>query len=129
MAGTTLVVRDSGNVEVLMLLRHRSMRFFGGFWVFPGGAVDSAQDAAAREGNLVSIGAAAAFFYSVNRQAGGTISRGNSRNQTKSIRCPVDWGRATRDVARRGGCGAIAWTPVSSDAERVAGLGFIRNGT
>ena len=61
-AGTTLVVRDSGKVEVLMLLRHQSMRFFGGFWVFPGGAVESTE------------GAAAAACRETREEAGLTLS-------------------------------------------------------
>jgi 8-oxo-dGTP pyrophosphatase MutT (NUDIX family) len=73
-AGTTLVVRDTGNVEVLMLLRHRSMRFFGGFWVFPGGAVDAAENAAARDDKLASIDtAAAAACREMREEAGLTV--------------------------------------------------------
>jgi 8-oxo-dGTP pyrophosphatase MutT (NUDIX family) len=72
-AGTTLVVRDAGKVEVLMLLRHRSMRFFGGFWVFPGGAVDTAE--AAERGEIPSIdAAAAAACREMQEEAGVTLT-------------------------------------------------------
>lgn len=74
-AGTTLVVRDSGKLEVLMLLRHRKMRFFGGFWVFPGGAVDTSDSADARGGERPSIDAAAtAACREMQEEAGLTLS-------------------------------------------------------
>ncbi len=54
LATSVLVVRDAGtNIEVLMARRKAEMRFLGGFWVFPGGSMDPADDslyaAAARE--------------------------------------------------------------------------------
>lgn len=41
-AATAAVIRDSeiGSLEVLLLQRNSSMKFIGGAWVFPGGAVD-----------------------------------------------------------------------------------------
>jgi 8-oxo-dGTP pyrophosphatase MutT (NUDIX family) len=39
-AASLLVLRDSGEgIEVLFVRRHESMRFMGGAWVFPGGAL------------------------------------------------------------------------------------------
>ena len=74
-AGTTLVVRDTGKLQVLMLLRHRSMRFFGGFWVFPGGAVGATDAADAHGGERPSIdAAAAAACREMQEEAGLTLS-------------------------------------------------------
>jgi 8-oxo-dGTP pyrophosphatase MutT (NUDIX family) len=41
-ASTVLVARDagSGGIEILLTQRHRGMRFMGGAFVFPGGAVE-----------------------------------------------------------------------------------------
>src|SRR4051812_11437821 len=41
-ASTVLVARDSdqGRVEILLTQRHRGMRFMGGTFVFPGGALE-----------------------------------------------------------------------------------------
>ncbi len=73
-AGTTLVVRDTGSVKVLMLLRQRSMRFFGGFWVFPGGAVNTAEAAATRDDKNASIDSAAtAACREMREEAGLTV--------------------------------------------------------
>jgi 8-oxo-dGTP pyrophosphatase MutT (NUDIX family) len=54
LATSVLVVRDVGtDVEVLMARRRSDLRHLGGFWVFPGGSVDSSDAsiaaAAARE--------------------------------------------------------------------------------
>lgn len=43
LAATVVVVRDGDDgLEVLMVLRNRSLKFGGGSWVFPGGRVDEA---------------------------------------------------------------------------------------
>ena len=43
LAATVVVVRDGDvGLEVLMVLRNRSLKFGGGSWVFPGGRVDEA---------------------------------------------------------------------------------------
>ncbi|MDX6721213.1 MAG: hypothetical protein QOJ63_3467 [Solirubrobacteraceae bacterium] len=51
-AATVILVRDaSAGLEVLLVQRNLAQRFMGGFWVFPGGAVDAhegAGDAAQR---------------------------------------------------------------------------------
>lgn len=40
-AATAIVLRDSpAGIEVLLLRRDQGMKFMGGYWVFPGGAVD-----------------------------------------------------------------------------------------
>lgn len=54
LSATVIVARElSGDVEVLLLRRHSHMRAFGGYWVFPGGALDdtdaSLEAAACRE--------------------------------------------------------------------------------
>jgi 8-oxo-dGTP pyrophosphatase MutT (NUDIX family) len=43
-ASTVCVVRESGGVEVLMVRRALAARFMPGVWVFPGGAVDAADE-------------------------------------------------------------------------------------
>ena len=56
-ASTVVLLRDGSTVlEVLMVRRNRKLAFAGGFWVFPGGAVEEQdrvlasgdEDAAAR---------------------------------------------------------------------------------
>jgi 8-oxo-dGTP pyrophosphatase MutT (NUDIX family) len=40
-ASTVVLLRDSGNgLETLLLKRNKALLFAGGFWVFPGGALD-----------------------------------------------------------------------------------------
>ncbi len=52
-SASVIVVRDgAGGLEVLLVRRNPQQRFMGGFWVFPGGAVDAGEDhrtAAVRE--------------------------------------------------------------------------------
>ena len=52
-SASVIVVRDgAGGLEVLLVRRNPEQRFMGGFWVFPGGAVDAGEDhraAAVRE--------------------------------------------------------------------------------
>ena len=44
-AASVIVVRDrAGGLEVLLVRRNPEQRFMGGFWVFPGGAVDDGED-------------------------------------------------------------------------------------
>jgi 8-oxo-dGTP pyrophosphatase MutT (NUDIX family) len=61
-AGTILVVRtppsDEKDLRVLMLQRRPDMRFMGGYWVFPGGAVDAHETHAAAD--AISAAAVAA---------------------------------------------------------------------
>ena len=48
LAATVVIVRDGDDgLEVLMVLRHRKLKFGGGSWVFPGGRVDEADYATA----------------------------------------------------------------------------------
>ena len=48
LAATVVIVRDGDDgLEVLMVLRHKKLKFGGGSWVFPGGRVDEADYAAA----------------------------------------------------------------------------------
>jgi len=42
-----LLREDGGRLETLLLKRNRALLFAGGFWVFPGGAIDDADRAAA----------------------------------------------------------------------------------
>src|SRR5690349_9020604 len=43
-SASVIVVRDgAGGLELLMVRRHPQQRFMGGYWVFPGGAVDVAE--------------------------------------------------------------------------------------
>ena len=43
-SASVIVVRDgAGGLEVLLVQRHPQQRFMGGFWVFPGGAVDDGE--------------------------------------------------------------------------------------
>ena len=56
LAATVVVVRDGEDgLEVLMVLRNRSLKFGGGSWVFPGGRVDEA-DYLGADGRSVSDG-------------------------------------------------------------------------
>ncbi|MDP2709755.1 MAG: NUDIX domain-containing protein [Solirubrobacteraceae bacterium] len=52
-SASLIVVRDAaGGLELLLVRRNPAQRFMGGFWVFPGGAVDGAEShraAAVRE--------------------------------------------------------------------------------
>ena len=62
LAGTVIVLRESPRLQVLMLRRQRALRFMGGLWAFPGGAVDSAEagDAAqSPSGSAQQVAAAA----------------------------------------------------------------------
>ena len=48
LAATVVIVRDGDDgLEVLMVLRHKKLKFGGGSWVFPGGRVDEADYATA----------------------------------------------------------------------------------
>lgn len=48
-SATLMLLRDTPQgIETLIMRRHKQIRFLGGFWVFPGGAVD-AQDVADNE--------------------------------------------------------------------------------
>ncbi len=54
LAATVLLLRDSaGAVEVLLTRRHAGIRFLGGVWVFPGGALDPADCSPAAFGRVV----------------------------------------------------------------------------
>ena len=56
LAATVVIVRDGDDgLEVLMVLRNRSLKFGGGSWVFPGGRVDEA-DYLGADGRSVSDG-------------------------------------------------------------------------
>ena len=56
LAATVVMVRDGDDgLEVLMVLRNRSLKFGGGSWVFPGGRVDEA-DYQGADGRSVSDG-------------------------------------------------------------------------
>ncbi|MEK9819168.1 MAG: NUDIX hydrolase [Pseudomonadales bacterium] len=41
-AATVMLIRDTDELQVLMMRRHAKTIFAGGMWVFPGGAVDEA---------------------------------------------------------------------------------------
>ncbi len=46
LAASLLLLRDSGDgLELLMVRRNPAQRFMGGYWVFPGGAVDAHEGA------------------------------------------------------------------------------------
>ena len=48
LASTVVLLRDSAQgLEVLLLRRNAKLAFAGGAWVFPGGAIDSPELAAA----------------------------------------------------------------------------------
>ena len=49
LAATAVLLRDSvgGGIEVLLLRRNATLAFAGGAWVFPGGAIDPPEIAAA----------------------------------------------------------------------------------
>jgi len=62
LAGTVIVLREAPQLQVLMLRRQRALRFMGGLWAFPGGAVDVAEAGKAHEaarGTMERIEAAA----------------------------------------------------------------------
>jgi glyoxylase-like metal-dependent hydrolase (beta-lactamase superfamily II)/8-oxo-dGTP pyrophosphatase MutT (NUDIX family) len=44
-AASILLARDPGSSEVFLVLRGEALRFFGGFWAFPGGRLDPADPA------------------------------------------------------------------------------------
>lgn len=69
-------MRERGEVQVLMVRRQQSMRFLGGFWVFPGGTVDAAEAAGseARDEDIIRAAAAAACRELVE-EAGLSISQ------------------------------------------------------
>lgn len=49
-ASTVVLLRERhGTLETLLLRRNKALLFAGGFWVFPGGAIDAADRAAAGE--------------------------------------------------------------------------------
>ncbi len=48
-AATVMLVDDKPDLQVFMMERHANTVFAGGMWVFPGGAVDTSDDAAAYE--------------------------------------------------------------------------------
>ena len=48
-AATVMLVDDRPDLQVFMMERHANTVFAGGMWVFPGGAVDTSDDAAAYE--------------------------------------------------------------------------------
>ncbi|TXS95542.1 NUDIX domain-containing protein [Parahaliea maris] len=51
LASTVVLLRDAGDgLETLLLRRNKALLFAGGFWVFPGGAIEE-QDFAACEGD------------------------------------------------------------------------------
>ena len=51
-AATLVVIRDgTDGLEVLLLRRNTKLSFIGGFWVFPGGAVDAEDCRAGEESN------------------------------------------------------------------------------
>ncbi|MBS0613610.1 MAG: NUDIX hydrolase [Proteobacteria bacterium] len=49
LAGTVIVLREAPQLQVLMLRRQRTLRFMGGLWAFPGGAVDATEAGNAHE--------------------------------------------------------------------------------
>lgn len=58
-AGTVIVAREEdGIASVLMMRRNASLRFMGGYWVFPGGATDASDAAGARDPIQVAARAA-----------------------------------------------------------------------
>ena len=71
-AASVIVARDgAGGLEVLLVRRSPQQRFMGGFWVFPGGAVDDGEDhraAAVRElaeeAGIADVDPAALVAYS-----------------------------------------------------------------
>lgn len=59
-ASTVVLLRDSGNgLETLLLKRNKALMFAGGFWVFPGGALDP-EDLAAAQGDVAKASRLAA---------------------------------------------------------------------
>ena len=59
-ASTVVLLRDGENgMETLLLKRNQALLFAGGFWVFPGGAID-AEDLDAANGDLVAASRIAA---------------------------------------------------------------------
>ncbi len=59
-ASTVVLLRDSDNgLETLLLKRNKALLFAGGFWVFPGGALDP-EDLAAANGDVVAASRIAA---------------------------------------------------------------------
>ena len=40
-SATVILLRDGDGLELLLVLRNPAQRFMGGYWVFPGGAVDA----------------------------------------------------------------------------------------
>jgi 8-oxo-dGTP pyrophosphatase MutT (NUDIX family) len=68
LAGTVIVARDDGEFRVMMLRRQAALKFLGGFWVFPGGALDPAEAAEAACTGLRAIAAAAC--RELNEEAG-----------------------------------------------------------
>lgn len=72
-AGTVLVV-DAQAGTVLLLRRLESLRFMGGYWVFPGGAVDDADRAQAGAGASAVQAAAHAGCRELHEEAGLRVS-------------------------------------------------------
>jgi 8-oxo-dGTP pyrophosphatase MutT (NUDIX family) len=59
-ASTVVLLRDSpGGLETLLLMRNQALMFAGGFWVFPGGALDP-EDLEAAGGDVVEASRIAA---------------------------------------------------------------------
>jgi 8-oxo-dGTP pyrophosphatase MutT (NUDIX family) len=80
-AATVVVLRDGPDgVEVLMLLRDRSLSFAGGMWVFPGGRIDVA-DRRADDAADVAVEAAArrAAVREAAEEAGIGLDEGSLR--------------------------------------------------
>lgn len=59
LAGTVIVVRDAGALRVLLLRRQATLKFLGGFWVFPGGVLDPHETRDAARIGLAAVAAAA----------------------------------------------------------------------
>lgn len=59
-AATLLLVEDRPELKVFMMKRNAGTRFAGGMWVFPGGAVDDADDATDFEDICVGVDSDAA---------------------------------------------------------------------
>jgi len=59
-ASTVVLLRNSANgLETLLLRRNKALQFAGGFWVFPGGALDP-EDLAAAQGDVLAASRIAA---------------------------------------------------------------------
>jgi 8-oxo-dGTP pyrophosphatase MutT (NUDIX family) len=55
-AASLILLRDGGEgLELLMVQRNPAQRFMGGYWVFPGGAVDAAEGQGARAHRAAAV--------------------------------------------------------------------------